>query len=93
MGGSNRTPVGAGALGDWYLVRDKFRCRLMRHGPVDWKCDHRDPARQAAAPRGTWRTFKRLCRGCHIRKTAGERFEELPPDVKAWRELVISRMV
>ena len=34
-----------------------------------------------------------LCRGCHIRKTAGERFEELPPDVREWQEYVIAHTV
>ena len=72
------------------LVRDKFRCRACgRAGRLE--CDHVIPLDKGGA---AWDmgNLQTQCRGCHIRKTTGERIADLPPAVRAWRELVTARM-
>ena len=72
------------------LARDKFRCRLCGR-PGRLEVDHRVPLDKGGAP---WdmENLQSLCRTDHIRKTTAERIADLPPAVRAWRELVTARM-
>ena len=51
--------------------------------------DHRIPLDDGGAPYDLG-NLQVLCRGCHIRKTAGENRARPPvaPEVEAWRQLV-----
>ena len=69
--------------------RDGYRCRACGL-PGRLECDHVQPLRRGGDP---WdmANLQALCRSCHIAKTRAERTAALPPEVRAWRELVLSR--
>ena len=80
----------------WELVRwqvrdrDKWRCRSCgKAGRLE--VDHVRPLelfpnQDPFDPAG----LQALCRSCHFAKTNEERIAKLPPDVRAWRNRLIS---
>ena len=56
------------------------------------ECDHVIPLDKGGAPWDMANLQTPCCTTDHIRKTTAERIADLPPAVRAWRELVASKM-
>ena len=73
----------------WQVInRDGWRCRSCGK-PGRLECDHVKPLEDGG---DAWAmgNLQMLCRSCHFRKTTAEKLANLLPDVREWRNRLIS---